>query len=92
MLAFKDFVPKQLRPPHLGLSVSAIQGEYETLSAALAAANRWLEQEGARVLNVETVVLPNLGANWEEGSGDPVLGTPSGSVLWHQVIRVWYEE
>lgn len=92
MISFKDFVPRQLRAPRLGLSVDAIQGEYQSLGSALAAANDWIEQSGASVINIETVLLPNLGANWETGSADPVLGQPSGGHVWHQVIRVWYEE
>lgn len=91
-LAFKDFVPRQLRAPHFGISASAIQGEYESLEDVLAAANAWLSGSSVRVTHVETVVLPNLGADWERGSTDPVLGSPSSSPLWHQFIRIWYDE
>ena len=92
MLAFRDFVPRQLRAPHLGISVEAVQGEYETLESALNALNQWRDLEKVRVLNVETVVLPNLDAKWEEGTNDPVLGASgAGAQLWYQFFRVWYE-
>lgn len=91
MFCFRDFVPRQIQPPRFGLSVTAQQGEYETLESALAAANEWLDREAVRVVNLETVVLPNLWSGWEEGSQDAVLGTPSGAPLWYQFIRVWYE-
>jgi len=92
MIVFKDFVPRQLRAPRFGLDVKSVQGEYESLAAALQAANEWRSRNAVHILNVETVVLPNLGTNWEEGSTDPVLGMPSSSCLWHQFIRIWYEE
>jgi hypothetical protein len=90
MLVFRDFVPRQLQAPRLGLSAKALQGEFESLESALAAANAWLAGAGVEVVNVETVVLPNLWNNWEEGSQDPVLGGSSGAMYWHQFIRVWY--
>jgi hypothetical protein len=63
--------------------------EYESFEAAEAAVNAWLEQERVEIVNIETVVLPNL---WrEEGSEDPALRTSGDFVSsWHQFIRVWY--
>ena len=90
MLAFRDFVPRQVQAPRLGLSAKALQGEYESLETALAAANAWLVGAGVEVVNVETVVLPNLWSNFEEGSRDPVLGGSNAAMFWHQFIRVWY--
>ncbi len=92
MIAFRDFVPRQVRAPHLGLNASAVQGEYEPLQSALEEANRWIAEAGVKVLNVETVLLPNLWSTYEHGSADPVLGAPNAAPLWYQVIRVWYED
>ena len=87
MLRHQDFVPKMTKewaffsPP-----------EYESFESALAAANLWIKQNEIKVLNVETVVLPNIWARFEEGSTDPSLVTPDGTFdCWHQFIRVWYE-
>lgn len=86
MLQFRDFVPAMLRTPGLFKP-----GEYESLEAALQAANDWIETQGIRIVNIETVVLPNIWSRFEEGPHDVALGT-SGEMPshWHQFIRVWY--
>jgi hypothetical protein len=66
--------------------------EYEALQQAVAAANQWVRQYGVSVLNVETVLLPNIYRSGEEGSADTHLVT-AGEFRseWFQVVRVWYE-
>lgn len=87
MLRYNDFVPKQTK--EWGFLSPA---EYESFDAALTAANKWIKENEIRVVNVETVVLPNIWGRFEEGSIDPALPTPHGSShTWHQFIRVWYE-
>jgi hypothetical protein len=87
MIAYQDFVPRQLTKAALFQPAN-----FETLRASLLAANRWIEEHGVRVLNIETVVLPNIHHSWEEGSEDTALHA-SGELRssWHQFIRVWYE-
>jgi hypothetical protein len=87
VIGFVDFPPRVVRP---GALFRAAQ--YEALQQAVAAANRWVRQYGVTVLNVETVVLPNIYRSGEEGSADPHLIT-SGEMMseWFQVVRVWYE-
>jgi hypothetical protein len=92
MIAFRDFVPRQLRGPRFGFSPTAVQGEYDTFDAAVAAANEWRSRESIRVINVETVVLPNIWEGGEAGSTDPALGTLARAPVWHQFVRVWYEK
>ena len=88
MFDFKDFVPREYSAPGF-----LQRGEYGTLDDAAVAAARWAESKGVRIINVETVVLPNLHSSYEEGSTDPALAT-SGKMhsSWHQFVRVWYEE
>jgi len=87
MICYKDFVPKLLAEPQIFKA-----GEYESFAAALAAANAWLKEYDIKVLNIETVVLPNIWSRWEEGSDDTSLGTSGDSPSrWHQFIRCWYE-
>jgi hypothetical protein len=85
MLQYRDFVPQLTKRPGI-----FSPGEIQSLASALAAANAWIEQESIQVVNVETVVLPNL---WEEESesSDPEMVT-SGmqGTHWYQFIRVWY--
>lgn len=88
MLRYKDFVPKMTKP-----AAFLSPAEHESFEAALEAANRWVKESGIRVVNVETVVLPNIWSRYEEGSGDTALGTSGESPsFWHQFIRVWYDE
>ena len=86
MIAFQDFVPPQLQPP--GFLTAA---KYAPVEQAVQAANDWIRQYGVKVLNVETVVLPNMTSPGEEGTGDAQLRT-SGDMasFWYQFVRVWY--
>lgn len=88
MKKFRDFVPKMLTSPKLFKA-----GEYESLEEAVAAANAWIDEEKIQLINIETVVLPNIWSRWEEGTTDVALGT-SGEMPshWHQFIRCWYDE
>jgi hypothetical protein len=87
MIQFHDFVPEMLTPP--GFLTMAT---HETMQTALDRANAWIKENGIRVINIETVVLPNIWSRYEEGSRDPALGTSGESPSqWHQVVRVWYE-
>lgn len=87
MIAYQDFVPKVRVPAGFRRLM-----ELETLRVALLEANRWITESGVRVLNVETVVLPNIHSKHEEGSEDSMLSDHGGMIShWHQFIRVWYE-
>jgi hypothetical protein len=88
MFDFKDFVPREFSAPGF-----LQRGEYGTLDDAAVAAARWAESKGVRIINVETVVLPNLHSSYEEGSTDAALAT-SGKMhsSWHQFVRVWYDQ
>jgi len=86
MIQFRDFVPEMLSAPRLFKA-----GEYESMEAAVAAANSWIKEYDIKIVNVETVVLPNIWSRYEEGPTDVALGT-SGEMPshWHQFVRVWY--
>ena len=69
------------------------EGEYESLDDALTAANEWIRTSGVRLINVETVVLPNIWSRYEEGSRDTALGTSGDSPSrWHQIVRCWFDD
>ncbi|HUG70030.1 MAG TPA: hypothetical protein VMM76_19925 [Pirellulaceae bacterium] len=87
MIQFRDFVPEMLAAPGLFKA-----GEYESMDAALAAANSWINEYEIKIVNIETVVLPNIWSRYEEGTTDVALGT-SGEMPshWHQFVRVWYQ-
>jgi hypothetical protein len=88
MFQFKDFVPRMLEAPGF-LKVA----EHESFDEAVAAANQWVHKERIKVINIETVVLPNIWSRWEDGSTDTSLGTSGDSPShWNQFVRVWYRE
>ncbi|MEZ6093932.1 MAG: hypothetical protein R3C03_06795 [Pirellulaceae bacterium] len=86
MLRYIDFVPDEKTPPGL-----FHPGEHETFDHAVERANAWLATHKVKLINLETVVLPNIWSRWEEGSKDASLGT-SGDMpsRWHQFVRLWY--
>lgn len=75
MIAFKDFVPH------------AKGREAESVEAVLDRVNGWVHERGVRVINLETLLLPNV-----EKTGEAELRTEGGSDYWYQVVRLWFEE
>ena len=88
MIRYQDFVPQMT-----GQAALFTPATYEPFDAALALANKWVKENGIRVIQIETVVLPNIWSRWEEGSQDTSLATSGESAShWHQFIRIWYQE
>jgi hypothetical protein len=85
-LAFRDFIPRQLS----GVGVFKV-AEYESFDAAVVAANHWIVEHAIEVIQLETVVLPNIWSKYEEGTLDASIGTSGGMTAhWHQFLRVWH--
>lgn len=82
-IGYRDFFPEILKR---GL-FSTVQ---ETVPATVDRANAWIAESGVRVINVETVVLPNV-QNAEEASEVGIRTSGEVSSYWYQVVRVWYE-
>jgi hypothetical protein len=84
-VAFKDFAPNIEKQ-------GFFKTTYESVQDCLRRANEWIQRENPDVINIETVVLPNLWDGGEEGTEDPEL-TASGEMFssWHQFVRVWYK-
>ena len=86
MIEYRDFAPKQLAAAGFIKSAS-----FDTLDAAVAAANEWIAAANIDVINVETVVLPNLWTPHSQGTVDPNRVLQSGfAESWNQFVRVWY--
>lgn len=78
MIAFKDFIPKRVEGT----------GDLEDIENVLERVNNYIFDNGVRVINLETVVLPNV-----EHTGDSELQTPEGEdSTWVQFLRLWFEE
>lgn len=85
MLSYRDFVPKKAK-------AKWYEGEtYETFDAAVTAANAWVKEASVKIVNIETVVLPNIYSPEEAGAADAGISTISGWATWHQFVRVWHE-
>ena len=92
ILQYKDFSPsayKDFSPPAVKNKV--IPTKYENFPEVVAHANEWIRSSGVTVLNVETVLLPNL-QNLKDTL--QVIQSVSGPVMnssyLFQVLRVWY--
>lgn len=82
----KDFTPQILKKGGLFKTT-----EIETFDDLEAAMNKWINEENVDVVNIETVVLPNIHDADEQGSEDTMLGTGrESSSNWYQLIRVWH--
>ncbi len=82
-IGYKDFFPTILKS-------GMFSKKYESLGATVARANGWIAASRVRVINVETVVLPNI-QNAEDASQVGIRTSGELSSFWYQVIRVWYD-
>lgn len=86
MIGFQDFVPQVKESG--AIFKRAVM---EELNEPLKRANEWIIAHELDVINIETVVLPNIHSPHEEGSTDTELVTIGKfSTNWYQIIRVWY--
>lgn len=82
-LAHRDFFPRVVEP-------GFFPSQHELLSAVVERANRWIASSSVRVINVETVLLPNVGGE-DDSSRSAIRTSGEWSSRWYQVIRVWYD-
>ena len=88
MIKCKDFVPEIIKKG--GFFTIAKAQEFQ---ACLDQANEWISNHQIEVINIETVVLPNIHDELEEGSMDTNLDTLGDtSSSWNQFIRIWFRE
>ncbi len=79
-ILFRDFVPA-----HKGGGM--LNPVYETATEVAARASAWIEASGIQMIQMETVVLPNIGDDSNAG-----MKHAGQHPWWWQVIRVWYRE
>lgn len=86
MIKCKDFVPEIINAG--GFFTQAKAQEFQT---CIDLANEWIAGQEIELINIETVVLPNIHDELEEGSMDTNLDTLGDTTSsWNQFIRVWY--
>jgi hypothetical protein len=87
MFAYRDFTPAKKTEGSFWKGA-----QYEDLDAAVAEANEWVRANRVRVLNVETVLLPNIeSADNTSAALLNVTHMNHSTSAWHQFVRVWYE-
>jgi len=87
-IKFIDFVPEQIRPPKLFSEAS-----YSSLEECRIKMDEWVRKNDPEIIQIETVILPNIHNKREEGSDDVELKTyelDGHSNRWHQFFRLWY--
>ena len=82
-IAFKDFFPTVLRS-------GILSSEFEPFPKVVQRVNEWIASSGVQVLNVETLVLPNV-SNEAEAQQTNIRTSGEVSSYWRQMLRVWYE-
>ncbi len=82
-IAFKDFFPTVLRSGFLS-------SDYEAFPVVVNRANEWITTSGVQVLNVETLVLPNVSSETEAQQTN-IRTSGEMSSYWRQILRVGYE-
>lgn len=81
-IGYKDFSPSVTRS-------GFFSQDHESLDSVLGRVNSWLITSGVQVLNIETVLLPNI--TQETGAASVMRTGGETSSLWYQTIRIWYE-
>ena len=91
-LKFKDFVPTKTSSEegYQGITYNT----FESLESTLKKVDEWMDTNpDYGILNVETVVLPNIHGYFEDGSKDQELEAVASNIQgarWYQFFRVWY--
>jgi hypothetical protein len=83
VIGYKDFFPAVVKSGFFST-------EHEELPSTVARANDWIAQSRVRLINVETVVLPNVRQE-EDASQVGICTSGDLSSYWFQVVRIWYE-
>lgn len=83
MIQFEDFLPEVK-------DRGFFSTEYETLHETLQRVNQWITDGERKLINIETVLLPNV----EDGTSTTTHIRTSGKVssYWQQIVRVWYRD
>ncbi len=89
MIQFKDFTIKMTKPPGF-----LNNPEFEPLDESLIRMNAWIEKNEIIVLNVETLLMPNIfdGSYNRTSTLGGYKQSSSEANWWYQIFRVWFQE
>jgi hypothetical protein len=81
MIKYRDFAPTSEELGLLG------KPALSSLDSAVEQANQWITAFDVDVVNIETVVLPNM---HDESTTDQA--ELEHSTYWYQIVRVWHRD
>jgi hypothetical protein len=88
---FKDFIPHATETHRNFLGMDISEQTFESFPACVEAARAWAEQNPVEIINIETVVLPNMYDPAQEGTVDTdLISSKESRTHWYQFVRVWY--
>jgi len=82
-ISYQDFLPRIT-------DESLFFREHELLSDTVARANEWIAAWNVKVINVETVLLPNVDGP-VDASRTALRTSGRVSSHWYQIVRVWHQ-
>jgi len=87
MIAYQDFLPQVTQAG--GVFKNA---QHESFDQMIARINQWITAHCIQVLNIETIVLPNiqLAGHNSTHSTYRTSGHNLATNQWYPVVRVWY--
>jgi hypothetical protein len=91
MLRYQDFIPRMHKAPSVGVFGDISLGSFESFDFAVQAAGAWIRDHRIQVINLETVVLTSVGTS-SQPVGVAVPPAGGTGTLWHQFVRVWYDD
>lgn len=83
-IEFRDFAPAFAKSRVIGEP-----GLCDDFASAVEAANQWIHDQQIDVVNIETVLLPDMHARGGTGEGQLFVSTVSGG-YWYQFVRIWF--
>ncbi|KQC34020.1 hypothetical protein AAU57_12270 [Nonlabens sp. YIK11] len=86
-IQYIDFEPRVLEKSFWGTHT------YETVDATLERANEWIRRHYSKeIVNVETVILPNIYTKGKAQTNQTTKYPTGGSIVQtFQIIRIWYK-
>jgi hypothetical protein len=87
-IQFRDFFPESLPSRKKVLGLIPVP-EHEPLDVVLERVNEWVAAERVDVVNVETVLLPQVEGAAETARGW-LVAQHDFNTNWYQIIRVWF--
>ena len=88
MIQFKDFTIKTLE------NRSPLRApEFELLEETMLRLNAWIEENEITVLNIETLLMPNIFSGGEQRTSTrgAYRELVNHDTWWYQIFRVWYQ-